>query len=308
MSWFATGLHAQLVTCAHRPPPFTSPPAAMLGFLIAIGTELASNQSVWSQVGGAERWGCAGRRRRRLCSEAGHPRKALARSTRPPATLPAPPHRRLQIAGKYVDRELVEQPIGMSTLYYGFVVVMLVSLRPARLPWGHAGPSLARLPIPSLTPAPCPLPAPARRRTPASCRGCRAWSPRTASLAPSPPPQSWPTAAPPCEPSRPHAPLLLALCAAAAGTHALALALGRARPANAPAPRPPPHSCSTRLLAHIQTHPAPARTLPTPPPPQAGLPGAAGRGVLPRQRGAVLSPCPRPAALPTAPHASLNHV
>lgn len=50
--------------------------AAMLGFLVAIATELTTQQSVWSQI-----------------------------------------------AGKYVDRDLVEKPLGASVLFFGFVVV-----------------------------------------------------------------------------------------------------------------------------------------------------------------------------------------
>ncbi|KAL4427997.1 hypothetical protein ABPG75_002086 [Micractinium tetrahymenae] len=50
--------------------------AAMLGFLVAIATELTTQQSVWSQI-----------------------------------------------AGKYVDRDLVEKPLSFSVLFFGFVVV-----------------------------------------------------------------------------------------------------------------------------------------------------------------------------------------
>ena len=50
----------------------------MLGFLVAIATELASGQSVWSQL-----------------------------------------------AGKYVDQDLIEKPIGASVLFYGFAVIMI---------------------------------------------------------------------------------------------------------------------------------------------------------------------------------------
>lgn len=52
--------------------------AAMIGFLIAIGTELSTSQSVWSQI-----------------------------------------------AGKYVDRELVEAPVGASTFFFAFLVIAL---------------------------------------------------------------------------------------------------------------------------------------------------------------------------------------
>lgn len=51
--------------------------AAMLGFMVAIATELTTQQSVWSQV-----------------------------------------------AGKYVDRSLVEKPLGASVLTFAFVVVV----------------------------------------------------------------------------------------------------------------------------------------------------------------------------------------
>ncbi|KAI3428819.1 hypothetical protein D9Q98_007636 [Chlorella vulgaris] len=52
--------------------------AAMIGFAIAIASELATGQSIWSQI-----------------------------------------------AGKYVDRELVQQPIGAATMAFAFTVVAL---------------------------------------------------------------------------------------------------------------------------------------------------------------------------------------
>ena len=52
--------------------------AAMLGFVAAVVSELATRQSVWSQI-----------------------------------------------AGKYVDGDLVERPIGSSTLFFGAIVVLL---------------------------------------------------------------------------------------------------------------------------------------------------------------------------------------
>jgi hypothetical protein len=52
--------------------------AAMLGFVAAVVSELATRQSVWSQI-----------------------------------------------AGKYVDGDLVERPIGTSVLFFGAIVVLL---------------------------------------------------------------------------------------------------------------------------------------------------------------------------------------
>ena len=80
----------------------------MLGFLIAIGTELATNQSIWSQVRAAV-GGCRAMR-------------SSHSSLTPDRRLPSTP---LQIAGKYVDRELVEQPIGASVFFFAFTVVAL---------------------------------------------------------------------------------------------------------------------------------------------------------------------------------------
>lgn len=125
------------------PAPFFAHDAAMLGFMVAIATELTTQQSVWSQIAGetAPSWAHPGLSHRPIKACTCTPGRGFARkfaalwshhvlcsrvhllcnglSALTPLLLARPP----ACAGKYVDRDLVEKPLGASVLFFGFVVV-----------------------------------------------------------------------------------------------------------------------------------------------------------------------------------------